>query len=260
MIHPNKKYKMELKVEDLDRYYVKRRKARVLRFKTDKKILNNEDLRNMAKALKLTKKTQKLEIIPQGNSCHVAERGISYLSEAIRKVSSLRSIFINFGWCGYEDVFDESSAALWILNQGLRNLKNLQNLNLSFEWRFEVTEKELQRFGKVLRSLISLQKLHLTFDVCNYIDGEKLAKLGQVLEKLVGLQKLGIMFNGCSDLTDEGLKMFSEYLKKLTFLRSIMLYFRFCSEVTNIGKDYVWNTLKSLEALGGLKEKQMRCE
>jgi len=111
---------------------------------------------------------------------------------------------------------DES--ALRALRKSLAYLKNLQHLEIGFNFNYQMTTKS---FRKLLQSLLYLKKLtHISFNFpqCVNFQGTDLVILSSYLKMLTNLQTLRLNFEGSIQIDDKSLVFLASILPSLKSL------------------------------------------
>jgi len=137
------------------------------------------------------------------------------------------------------------------LTRAIQSAKNLQELDISCEACFKVTEEGFYSLCGSIKRLSCLKKVNLAFNICR-ITNRGMKNLGQALKALTFLHDITLNFSECREINDVGLNKLSKALKKLVSLRSINLDFHECPGITDKGMLKLSQSLKKLNHLQSL--------
>jgi len=230
IINPCKKYEIQMNLEKLDLAKVKRIEAGILKF--DQSIENNDDLvvKRLAGILKTARQPKKLDITCQ-ECVELTNRGLDFLCEGIKRLTSLKDIKLVFAEC--DSMTDEG---IQRIAKSLENLRSLQKLTLKFQTSNESTSLSdlgMKYLSMALKKFVSLRSIHLDLSKMLLSDlGIKY--LSQGLKKMIHLKTLHLNLSPKSKITDKGIQTFTQNLKTLQDFESIDLCFR-CFYVSDEG-------------------------
>jgi len=164
------------------------------------------------------------------------------LSDTLKKLSSLRSINLNFSGYGI------TNKGLQDLSVCLKRLRSLQSIELDFAHCPNIREKGLKDLGEELHS--QLRSVSLNFYECD-IGNKALSYLGLSLQRLNSLQSLELGFSNDGIIIDKGLHNLSECLRRLSSLKSLKLSLAHCI-IKDDGLKILVENFKSLSSLQSL--------
>jgi len=129
-------------------------------------------------------------------------------------------------------LFDKGLWALGSLFQ--KHKKTLKNFHMSLNRCKQITERGFKFFiEEYLKSLENLKELELDFGMCLKVTDEVLEIFASVLRSFGGLEKLGLSLFACNGISDKGVKVLGDEIKKrLVNLKDLKLDFFYTNHVS----------------------------
>jgi len=252
-----RKYEGDFDKKALRRQFVKRRDVTVWTYREKEYSEEIISMTQLAKGIKLSKKMFKLqlEFIKHSNTLR-NHKGLSCLSQTLKKLRSLRST--NLSFTGDGDPKDprfnhklfsnflkplKSQSFLhtvnlafmriprfirtdiFCLNKSLKSLRHLKTLNLAFNKSINIRDQELKALTKYLKRHPPLENIHLDFESCSYATVEGFLPLIETLKKMSSLNTLAFKLGRLSFFSDNELAKLQPSLKEFAFLKSLSLDF-----------------------------------
>jgi len=225
--------KLGLRTSLLKHQIMKEKEANVreLRFLGEINTTNDRTLKTLGTAIKSASRVQKLDIQCQRMATNLAgqianitneitEKGLFYLGNKLRRLSSLQALNITFLSCP-----KINDVGLDHIGKALKNLSSLERLSLNFSSCSLITDTGLENIGKGLHRLVSLKSLNLNFTLCERITDAGLHVLVKNLKGLGDLQNISLNFSSCDQIVEAGPFRIVEGLKRVKPLRSLELTF-----------------------------------
>jgi len=179
--------------------------------------------------------------------------GVTALGKRLNNLRELRELKLNFLSCDVgEASFDE-------LSMSLRNLKQLNVLELTFGNNDQVTNKCFEALGGSLGELSHLRSLKLVFFQCDKLTDVAVYSLAGALNNLVNLHELELNFRWCMQITDSGITRLGEAFLNLVHLNRLGLSFDGC-RISDAGVSKLGQDLAKLQYLDGFKFEVRDCK
>jgi len=246
IINPYQRYVTYLDVEKRKQAKFKTMNARTLGF--DKKDANDDNLtmQRLAWTLKAANQPEKLEVIFREDH-GLSDRGLGYIGEGIKRLTSLRDLKLQFSECG--SMTDEG---MKVIAKALKNLTSLQKLTLKFQTSKATSafsDKGMRYLTRALQKPGSLKSLHLDLSAMKITD-LGMRYLSQSLKAFGSLKTLHIHLRKHSQITDKGIKTFEQSLKTLKDLEDVDLDFKNVSGEGFLSLSECFTKYTSLKHLG----------
>jgi len=246
-IHGYQMYEIVLNQYDLEPHRLKRIDPRILKFKARRKnpdlFVNDNHLRMLGMMIKSSNRLQELEIdIERWDN--ITDRGLQEIWKSLRGLR-VRRLTLNFGGLKFL-----RNKGMKNLSQALKALTSLQSIDLNFE-RCNLGNKELVPVGLGLRRLIALRSIKLDLTGCQ-IDDKGIQNLDHTLKNLILLENIHVFFLDCMRLSDVGMSILGQALERLARLKMIDLDFENCRCITNQGISNLCSGLEKCDSLKSL--------
>jgi len=179
--------------------------------------------------------------------------GVTALGKRLNNLRELRELKLNFLSCDVgETGFDE-------LSMSLRNMKQLNVLELTFGNNDQVTNKCFEAIGNSLGELSHLRSLKLVFFQCDKLTDVAVYSLAEALDNLANLSELELNFRWCMQITDSGITRLGEAFLNLVHLNRLGLSFDGC-RISDAGVSKLGQDLAKLQYLDGFKLEVRDCK
>jgi len=257
-IHGYQMHEIVLNPYDLESHRLKRIDPIILKFKARRihlfTFVNDNHLRMLGMMIKSSNRLRELEIDIERRD-DITDRGLQEIWKSIRG-SRVRRLTLNF-----ECLQFLRNKGVKNLSQALKALTSLQSIDLNFE-RCNLGNKELVSVGLGLRRLIALRSIKLNLAHCK-IDDKEMQNLYQTLKNLIFLENIHVIFSGKIYLeirdnssylriSDVGMSTLGQALKRLARLKMIDLDFENCKCITNQGISNLCSGLEKCDSLKSL--------
>jgi len=114
------------------------------------------------------------------------------------------------------------------LSLALKKLSNLRFLYLDFGWLKQLSSKALESLAESLEGLTKLEALHIDFARCGGFSDKSFEKLSDSLQRLSRLEHLHLSFQDNGVMTQKGFLFVTDSIWDLKMLNSFVLDFCWC--------------------------------
>jgi len=192
----------------------KKRNACSWRMISDLLACNELTRRELLQVLASAQNLREIYLYSHGNS-RITVKSLHNMIEAFKFFPSWQFIELSFTG-SYLKLTDKY---LDVIRRGLKKLKLLKRIALSFHSFDAITDFGLQNLSKLFKTCNLLQRIELNFPECWRITDQGLYDISKSLSRLICLQEIKLNFQQCENITENGFEFLATCMERLICLK-----------------------------------------
>jgi len=204
----------------------------------------DKDLNRLIQSLKRLKTLKRIELYLY--NCQISEIALNSFSKGLKRLSSLENLDLYFQ---YKHKQATMSVDFSSLEQSVKTLLFLKEINLYLENYFHPIQKGIKKHVSILNRLSRLENIYLNLPRRCYSQITDQSLQDIQLNRLASLRKVYLDLESCTQITFEGISFLTQVIGGLSNLQSLDLRFSGCHELDDLAGFYIWDMIRNLPSL-----------